>query len=61
MNPTRALSVLAARHPARRAFITGAASGLGRALALRLVQPAGRTAPISAYLMRQGASLSWST
>jgi len=26
-----------------------------------LVQPAGRTAPISAYLMRQGASLSWST
>jgi NADP-dependent 3-hydroxy acid dehydrogenase YdfG len=36
MNPNRALSVLAARHPARRAFITGAASGLGRALALRL-------------------------
>ncbi len=36
MNPARALSVLAARHPARRAFITGAASGLGRALALRL-------------------------
>lgn len=36
MNPTRVLSVLAARHPARRAFITGAASGLGRALALRL-------------------------
>jgi len=28
---------------------------------LGLVQPAGRTAPISAYLMRQGASLSWST
>ncbi len=26
-----------------------------------LVQPAGRTAPIWAYLMRQGASLSWST
>jgi len=28
---------------------------------LSLVQPAGRTAPIWAYLMRQGASLSWST
>ncbi len=28
---------------------------------LLLVQPAGRTAPIWAYLMRQGASLSWST
>ena len=27
----------------------------------QLVQPAGRTAPIWAYLMRQGASLSWST
>ncbi len=29
--------------------------------AVSLVQPAGRTAPIWAYLMRQGASLSWST
>jgi len=28
---------------------------------MALVQPAGRTAPIWAYLMRQGASLSWST
>ena len=36
MNTIRALATLAARHPARRAFITGAASGLGRALALRL-------------------------
>ena len=30
------LAGLARRHPGRRAFITGAASGLGRALALRL-------------------------
>ncbi len=36
MTPTRALSILAARYPQRRAFITGAASGLGRTLALRL-------------------------
>lgn len=36
MNAARALAKLAARHPRRRAFITGAASGLGRALALRL-------------------------
>ncbi len=31
------------------------------AIRATLVQPAGRTAPIWAYLMRQGASLSWST
>ena len=36
MNAARALALLAARHPGRRAFITGAASGLGRALAMRL-------------------------
>lgn len=36
MNPARALAILSSRHPSRRAFITGAASGLGHALALRL-------------------------
>lgn len=36
MDADRALAILAARHPRRTAFITGAASGLGRALALRL-------------------------
>ena len=36
MNIRRALDTLATRHPGRRAFITGAGSGLGRALALRL-------------------------
>ena len=36
MNAAQALAMLAARHPGRRAFITGAGSGLGRALALRL-------------------------
>lgn len=38
MTAAAALRVLGQRHPARRAFITGAASGLGRALARRLGQ-----------------------
>ncbi len=36
MNAARALDILEARYPKRRAFVTGAASGLGRSLALRL-------------------------
>jgi NAD(P)-dependent dehydrogenase (short-subunit alcohol dehydrogenase family) len=37
MHDTRAVTILAQRFPAKRAFITGAGSGLGRAFA---TQPA---------------------
>lgn len=36
MNETQAVTILSRRFPAKRAFITGAASGLGRALATEL-------------------------
>jgi NAD(P)-dependent dehydrogenase (short-subunit alcohol dehydrogenase family) len=34
MHPPRTFTILSRRFPAKRVFITGAASGLGRALAL---------------------------
>ena len=36
MNESQAVTILSRRFPAKRAFITGAASGLGRAMALEL-------------------------
>lgn len=36
MNRTQAVTILSGRFPAKRAFITGAASGLGRAIAMEL-------------------------
>jgi len=36
MHDTRAVTILAQRFPAKRAFITGAGSGLGRAFATQL-------------------------
>jgi len=36
MHATRAVTILAKRFPAKRAFVTGAGSGLGRAFATDL-------------------------
>ena len=36
MSETQAVTILSRRFPAKRAFVTGAASGLGRAIATEL-------------------------
>ena len=68
MSESQAVTILSRRFPAKRAFITGAASGLGRALALELAGDgwhlglldlsAGRLAEAEAELRAAGATTS---
>jgi NADP-dependent 3-hydroxy acid dehydrogenase YdfG len=66
MNETQAVTILSRRFPAKRAFVTGAASGLGRAIATELAEAgwrlglldvsAGRLVEVERTLREAGAT-----